>query len=189
MKNARVFLCGSGRLMKEKLEKLLSFEAKIVLFTESGAEVFSHPQVQLRRRKLCEEDLAEKPLFVVAAEEDCEENRRISAMCKVKNIPVNVVDVPSLCSFYFPALIRRGEVTLSVSTGGTSPMAASVLRKRLEEAVPSRLEEIIDWSAELKKKLLTEISDPQERKRILRKAVSLAMEEDHILSDEEVKLL
>ena len=130
-----------------------------------------------------------RPAFVIAAEEEWEENRRISNLCRERNIPINAVDIPSLCSFYFPALIRRGEVTLSISTGGKSPMAASVLRKRLEDAVPDRLEDILDWSAELRQKLSETIPDQKQRREVLRKAISQAMEEDRILSEEEIESL
>ena len=189
MKNAVVFLCGSGRLAEEKLEKLLSFEADVIHFSEHDIAGSCHPQVKRFKRKLQESDLITRPAFVIAAEEKWEENRRISNLCRERNIPINAVDVPSLCSFYFPALIRRGEVTLSISTGGKSPMAASVLRKRLEDAVPDRLEDILDWSAELRQKLSETIPDQKQRREVLRRAISQAMEENRILSEEEIESL
>ena len=68
-------------------------------------------------------------------------------------------------------------------------MAASVLRKRLEDAVPDRLEDILDWSAELRQKLSETIPDQKQRREVLRKAISQAMEEDRILSEEEIESL
>lgn len=182
-----VILAGSGRMAEEKLEKLLLFEAHILLFAEGGFEGLSYPQVTLHSRRLTEEDLEQNPLFVVAAEEEREKNRAISRWCRERKIPVNVVDDPELCSFTFPALIRRGEATISISTSGKSPAAAAVLRQRLEQAVPERLEEILDWSAELRSRLKQEITDAERRKRILRSAVAAAMERGRPLSAEELK--
>ncbi|MBQ8599090.1 MAG: NAD(P)-dependent oxidoreductase, partial [Oscillospiraceae bacterium] len=99
MRGETIILAGSGKIAEEKLEKLLLFEARILLFVESGFEGLSHPQVMLHRRRLTEEDLEQKPLFVVAAEEERENNRVISCWCRERKIPVNVVDDPELCSF------------------------------------------------------------------------------------------
>lgn len=187
MKGKRVFLAGCEKFAEEKLEKLLTFEAEIVLFAEDGFAELCHPQVSLVRRKLQDSDLEEIPLFVVAAEQDREENRRISENCRQRNIPVNVVDDPELCSFYFPAMIRRGEACISISSGGKSPVASALLRQRLEQAVPQNLEEILDWSAALRLTLKECIADPQQRKIILRKAVALAMAEDRIPSLDEIE--
>lgn len=187
MRGVTVFLAGSGKMMEQKLEKLLLFEAHIQLFSESDIVGLSHPQVTIQHRKLTEQDLEQNPLFVVAAETVREDNRTISRWCRERKIPVNVVDDPELCSFTFPALIRRGEATISISTGGKSPAAAAILRQRLEQVVPERLEEILDWSAELRTRLKQEITDVEVRKQVLRRAVTVAMEQGRPLSDEELQ--
>lgn len=187
MRGATVILAGSGKLAEEKLEKLLLFEAKIQLFADSGFETLSHPQVRLHRRRLTEQDLEQQPLFVIAAEEKRENNRAIYGWCQQRNIPINTVDDVEFCSFIFPALIRRGEATISISTGGKSPTMATLLRQRLEQCLPDGLEEILDWAGELRLRLKEEIADGELRKRVLRSAVAAALEQGRALSEDELK--
>ena len=72
-------------------------------------------------------------MIVVAATDDPAVNRAVSVWCKKRRIPVNVVDEPVLCTFFFPGIAKDGEVVVSVSTGGTSPALSARLRRRLSE--------------------------------------------------------
>ncbi len=169
MKNSTVFLVGEGKAAEEKLQKLLLFEANICLFSESGFTDFQHPQVQRIPRKLTEQDLKHRPLFVVVAANDGE-NHRISTLCREHNIPVNVVDVPEFCSFTFPALIKRGAVTISINTGGKSPALAAQLRQKLESSLPDDLDAVLEQLSLLRQKLKEEEADPEKRKLLLKQA-------------------
>ena len=66
-------------------------------------------------------------------------------------VVVNVVDVPEFCTFYFPAMITKGPLTVAISTSGNSPAAAALLRRRMEKVLPDRTEEILDWIGENRK--------------------------------------
>src|SRR4029079_431905 len=83
-------------------------------------------------------DVARRVL-VIAATDDPKVNRAVSAACRKRSIPVNVVDVPELCSFIVPSILRRGPVVVAVSTGGQSPSLAKALRRRLEAVLPASL--------------------------------------------------
>ena len=75
-------------------------------------------------------DLAGASL-VISATDSPEVNRRVAADAEGQGLWVNVVDEPSLCSFVVPAVVRRGELTLAVGTGGASPAAARRVREGL----------------------------------------------------------
>ncbi len=172
MKGSTVFLAGNGKAAADKLKKLLLFEANVSLFTEKGFDGMENPQVTVFRRKLTEDDLLQRPLFVVAAMEEMLENERISRLCQKLHIAVNVVDVPQLCSFNFPALIKRGDVIISIASGGKSPALSAALRQRIEDSLPDDLEAALEKLSQFRQELKEKEDDPEKRKILLKQAAA-----------------
>lgn len=78
------------------------------------------------------------PYFLaVAATDDNEVNRSVSAAAEARNIPVNVVDDPGLSSYITPSIIDRSPLVIAVSTGGAAPVLARLIRARLESMIPA----------------------------------------------------
>ena len=75
--------------------------------------------------------------IVIAATDNEQVNQHVSSLCKARGIPVNVVDNPKLCGFIMPSMIDRSPVQIAISTGGTSPVLARLLKSRLETLIPS----------------------------------------------------
>jgi len=162
-----ILLVGRGSQTEEKWEKLRLFDADV-----------------RRANCLCAADLAERPAFVVIGDVEEEDAGRWSTLCMERGIPVNVVDRPELCSFFFPALIRRGELTVSVSTGGTNPAAAAWLRGEIEHLLPERTEEILEWLGDMR--LTLKAAYPAARRRtILKEMTSCAFGLQRPLTEEE----
>ena len=168
LKDSHILLIGEGKSATEKLHVLQPFGTEIRILST-----------------LTEQDLDPRPAFVVVCDTDHSEKERISILCKQKNIPVNVVDVPTLCSFYFPAIIQNGDLTVSVSTGGKSPGAAAYLRHHLEPHIPDRTDEILEWLADLRKALPKELV-PEKRRMVLKQAVADAFEKNRPLENHEL---
>jgi uroporphyrin-III C-methyltransferase/precorrin-2 dehydrogenase/sirohydrochlorin ferrochelatase len=74
--------------------------------------------------------------FVIAATNDESLNEEIASQANQKGILVNVVDKPNICDFIFPSILERGPITVAVSTGGSSPVLARLLRTKLETMIP-----------------------------------------------------
>ena len=182
---ADVILIGGGAAARDKINILLSFGAHIRLFSDGAAAWEAHPQIALQRRPFLETDLDVRPALVVVADAPDSEKERISGLCRAKGIPVNVVDVPSLCTFYFPSLVTRGDLTVSVSTGGKSPAAAAFLRRQFEQQLPAQTAEILDWAHELRQTLRTDYP-AADRRRVLRQAVAQALTLDRPLTWDEL---
>ena len=127
----RCLIVGGGVVACRKVEVLLDYGPEIVVVSpETGAG-----KVTLLRREYQEADL-DCVDFVVAATADEELNRRISLACRERRIPVNVVDVREECSFIFPALIKDEDITVGISTGGSSPTIAQFLKAKFRAAIP-----------------------------------------------------
>lgn len=136
LKGETVFLVGNGKQIQRKKETLTAFGP-----------------VLIHKETFAEKDAVTKPAFVVVGDTSLPEAERICRLCRQHSIPVNVVDVPHLCTFFFPALITRGDMTVSISTGGKTPAAASYLRREIEKHVPDRTEEILNWASENREQL------------------------------------
>ena len=75
--------------------------------------------------------------IIIAATDDELVNKQVSELAAERGIPVNVVDNPDLCSFITPSIIDRSPVQIAISTGGSSPVLARLLRSKLETYIPA----------------------------------------------------
>ena len=140
-------IVGGGTVALRKAEKLLPYGPELTVVAPEPIPALTALPVTLERRRFRETDL-EGAGFVIAATDDREENHRISALCRGQNVPVNAVDDREACSFLFPALVRRGDLSVGISTGGSSPAAAAWVRRTLEDQLPPSLEPILVWLEE-----------------------------------------
>ena len=134
-------------------------------------------QLCLLQRSFTAEDLdAPDICFVIAATDDKAENHAIAELCKKKNIPVNSVDSKEDCSFIFPSLIKKGSLTIGISTGGASPFAARDMRMRLEDALPERIDEILESLSAYRPLVKERTASTEQRMRINRELYRLSMQ-------------
>ncbi len=75
--------------------------------------------------------------LVVAATDDMATNRRVYTACRKRNIPVNAVDAPDLCTYITPAIVDRSPLLIAISSGGDAPVLARMWRARLEGMIPA----------------------------------------------------
>ena len=186
---ANVILLGDGQEAHTKRDILLSFGANIRVFSEKEDSRWEEdPAVELVHRSFQQSDLEPRPALVVVAEVPWAEKERVSQLCRNRGVPVNVVDVPDLCSFYFPSLVTKGCLTVAVSTAGKSPGGAAWLRRHLENHIPEQTGEILEWSYSLRQWLCTEYPEA-DRRAILRSALSQALTENRLLTEEEIQTI
>jgi uroporphyrin-III C-methyltransferase/precorrin-2 dehydrogenase/sirohydrochlorin ferrochelatase len=100
------------------------------------ADLASGGKIQHESRTFSEEDL-ESCVLVIAATDQRDVNEQVSELAKGKNLPVNVVDNPDLCSFIMPSIVDRSPVQIAISTGGASPVLARLIRTKLEGSIPA----------------------------------------------------
>jgi uroporphyrin-III C-methyltransferase/precorrin-2 dehydrogenase/sirohydrochlorin ferrochelatase len=134
IRDQKTLVVGGGSTAARKVALLLRAGAKVTLV---APELRSKIDNIDYRRDYFNPTYLEGCCLVIAATNDKNVNEQVSKLAQERNIPVNVVDQPHLCSFIMPAIIDRSPIQIAVSSGGTSPVLARLLRARLESMIPS----------------------------------------------------
>jgi precorrin-2 dehydrogenase / sirohydrochlorin ferrochelatase len=151
VREREVIVIGGDQIAAEKATALAGSGARVsMLSPEFGPEVLAlaeRGQVTLRAKDYEPGDLA-GAFVVVAATTDPQLIEAIWQETQRSGQPVNIVDVPRYCTFILPSVLRRGKLTVTVSTEGASPSLAKRIRQQLEESFPPAYEDYIDLAAQ-----------------------------------------
>ena len=168
---------GAGVVAEGKISGLLDAGATVrVVAPKATEQVKSWAEVgkiEWLERPWEPSDLDEM-FLVVAATSSQALHVQIYAEAQRRGVLCNVVDVPELCDFYYPAVTQRGSLQIAVSTSGQSPALAQRLRKELEEQFGPEYEAWLEQLGEERAKLFAAAMDPEERKRQLHDLASAA---------------
>ena len=177
LKGKRILVLGGGKVAARKVKKLAPFGGRItVVAPRAQPELEAMPGVEIRRHGFRPADLWPRPAMVIAATDDRQVNARASRLCRRFRIPVNVADNGPESSFLFPALVNQGNFSAGISTGGASPTAAVYFKERLEELVPERLEDILDYLEEKRAELKRTLPDQSARAAAMRELLDTCLE-------------
>jgi uroporphyrin-III C-methyltransferase/precorrin-2 dehydrogenase/sirohydrochlorin ferrochelatase len=158
---------GGGDVAARKVSLLLRAGGKVTVIAPSLCESLQSRlnagDIQVQQKKFEAADIGDHAV-IIAATDNQSINRTISELAQRKNIPVNVVDQPELCSFIVPSLIDRSPVQVAVSTGGASPVLARLLRARLETMIPSAYGKLASLMEEFRGKVRQHVKDPDKRR-------------------------
>ncbi len=130
---------GAGDIAARKVRQLRKSEANITVIAPEickELKALSESNEIIHITEKFSDEMLDDKMLVIAATNDQEVNRQVSELAKARNIPVNVVDNPKLCSFIMPSIVDRDPVQIAISTGGASPVLARLLRARLETLIP-----------------------------------------------------
>lgn len=131
----RCAVVGAGSMAQSKIESLLSTGAIIRVIapeaTPAVAAWAAAGQVGWERREFAPADL-DGAFLVIAATSSPAVNEEIFRAAEARGVLCNAVDEPERCHFYYPAVVRRGQLQIAISTGGLSPSLAARIRRELE---------------------------------------------------------
>jgi uroporphyrin-III C-methyltransferase/precorrin-2 dehydrogenase/sirohydrochlorin ferrochelatase len=140
IKHRSCLVVGGGSIAARKVALLRKAQADVtVVSPELCAELEGLSQdglIQHKAREFIDSDL-EECVMVIAATDQQQINEHISDLANKLRLPVNVVDNPGQGSFIMPSIIDRSPVVIAVSTGGSSPVLARLIRTRLEGSIPA----------------------------------------------------
>lgn len=182
-------IVGGGTVALRKAGKLLPYGPRLtVVAPEILPQLAALPDVQLLARPFQPQDL-DGQSFVIAAADDPAVNRLVSSLARERGIPVNAADSKEDSTFLFPALVRRGELSVGISTSGASPTAAVWLKDQVEHLLPQHLEEILLWLEQLRPQLTQGPLSPAQRHALLPRLFSAALEQGHPLDHDQVQAM
>ena len=132
----RCVVIGGGDVGLEKVEGLLACDADVTLVAPEAhpelVQLSLEGSIQWERREYADGDL-EGALIAIAATDDTDLNIRVFHDAEERAMLVNVVDVPPLCNFILPAIVRTGPLAVAISTAGASPALAKRMKREISE--------------------------------------------------------
>ena len=186
LENRPVLVVGGGEVAERRIDALLESDAKITVVSpevsERIAAMAAAGDIVLHRRPYDRGD-TEGKMLVLTATNDPTTNAAVWQEAKISGVLVNTADEPSRCDFIIPAVIRRGDLIVAISTGGKSPALAVRLRRKLSEMLGPEYAKLLDALGRWRPRLEERFKDPERRKRLHYRIVdsdvlSLAREAD-----------
>jgi len=177
LEGKRCLVVGAGKVGEPKIGSLLDTGARLHVVALEATEAVHRwgkaGQIELEIRAYTENDLAGTFMAIVATSSR-ELNASIYRKARRRGVLCNVVDVPEYCDFYYPAVVRRGDLQIAISTNGQSPSLAQKLRQQLERQFGPAYAQWVAELGETRKLVLASSLDPQRKRGLL---LSLASRE------------
>jgi precorrin-2 dehydrogenase/sirohydrochlorin ferrochelatase len=172
----RAVVVGDDAVAQGKADALLAAGALVTVVAEGPPATLERLRQEQRatvlRRGFAPADL-DGAFLCVAGARDPAVREAVAAAARSRGVLLNVMDDPDRCDFAAPAVVRRGDLVIAVSTGGRSPALASRLRRLLEERFGPEWEELVALLGEVREQTLPLLPDLGERSRRWRRALEL----------------
>jgi precorrin-2 dehydrogenase/sirohydrochlorin ferrochelatase len=163
LKGRPCIVIGGGAVAERKVQGLLAAGAEITVVSPEISEglqlLFAQRSIKHVSRKYENGDLAGYALAFVATD-DGANTPAVFSEARERGIWVNCADVPSCCDFILPAMVRRGELALAISSGGASPAATRVIREELESYLTEEFAQLVQTASEVRIELHQRSTQP-----------------------------
>jgi len=166
---------GAGTVGEPKINSLVTAGASVRVValhaTAAVAEWAQAGAITWQARAFNSADL-DGTFLVIAATNSSDVNAAIFHQARQRNILCNVVDDPEHCDFYYPAVVRRGDLQLAISTKGQSPALAQRIRRELEMQFGPEYGAWLEELGRARQQLFASKIDPEQRRRLLHELAS-----------------
>ena len=175
MEDETCLIVGGGRVAYRKAHALCqtgarvhviskTFDERFVGLKKDGVQCYEvNDGVEAVKDWLECENIA----LLICATDDAEINHRLACLGKMNHIPVNSATNPKDCTFYFPSLVRRGDLTIGVSTGGKVPALSRMAAEQIGQMFPDWYGKLTKVSGQAREKMKGLSFSFEERKNIL----------------------
>ena len=166
---------GGGKIGESKIRSLLTAGARVRVVAPSVTRAVSRWAgagiLEWSAQEFQPNDLA-AAFLVIAATSSVEVNDFVYREARRRNVLCNVVDDPDRCDFYYPSVVRRGDLQIAISTGGSSPALAQRLRSDFERQLAPVYAGWVERLRKQRQELFARALDPERRRALLHAAAS-----------------
>lgn len=169
--NKKIAVIGGGKVAYRKVRILSEYGAVItvtapVICDEIYVLAEEWGNIVIREKAFSDEDIY-GACAVIAATSDNAVNQRIYELCTEKNIPVNTVDDPEKCTFIFPALVNKGNISVGICSSGTAPAFSAYLRRRIEELLDDKMLFCAEMTARIRPIVKEKFFTEEQRRKVM----------------------
>ncbi len=175
-----VLVVGGGAIAEGKTEQLLSAGARVTVvsptLTERLRELSERGDIVYAAREYEENDLNGIAL-VISATDNQVVNEAVAFAARARNLLYNIVDQVPLCNFITPALVTRGDLQITISTGGGSPSVAQLVKRQIGELIGEEYDELLKLATWLRNELKARGVSYNARRDVMNEFLSLELVE------------
>jgi siroheme synthase-like protein len=187
LEHHRIVVIGGGEVAERKIESLLDTGATIAVIspevTPHIASLSAQNRIELFNRAYAPGDCAGAAL-VFSATGDTETSKAIYAEAKTLGVFINTADQSAQCSFIMPAVVRRGDIGVAISTSGTSPALAARLRHKISGVIGPEYARLVELLSRARPEIRNRVATEKNRKdlhyRIIDSDITTLLKSDDI---------
>ncbi len=175
IRKRRCLVVGGGRVAARKVNTLIQCGAVVTVVSPENSssigQLAADQAIILKPRAYRSSDVVGM-FLVIGATDDETLNRQINVDAESQNLLCNIADRPEICNFILPAIVRRGDFVMAISTAGKSPAFAKHIRKRLEADFGSEYGDLLDLMGAIRTRLLAAAHEPEMHKPLFEKLIA-----------------
>ncbi|MBX9637831.1 MAG: siroheme synthase CysG [Nitrosomonas sp.] len=167
IRNKACLVVGGGEVATRKVKLLLQTGARVSVVSPKLSSTLNefHAQGKIKHHAdFFQSGHLKDIVLVIVATDDRDTNRQVSAAAQQRQIPVNVVDNPDLCTFIMPSIVDRSPLLIAISSGGQSPVLARLLRAQLETMIPAAYGRLAAMAGKFRERVKQHFTHPEKRR-------------------------
>ena len=178
LNDVEITIIGGGEVAYRKCKNFIDFGKRIKVISLDFIDKFEGIKSKIEMiHDTYNEEYIKSSFIVVAATNNKEINKKVGIYCRENGKLVNVVDDINLSNYTVPSYIKRGDLLISISTGGKSPSLSKKIKDELKEKYDESYEEYINLLGIAREKIIKKYDVIAERKKLLNSLINLSLED------------